>query len=74
MTPGKAGGYGVEYGFQSPAGACPGAFRERYKIFEVSLLYCDLPRMPRRAGFFYADTCRKDPLTSPPWWIFWFRE
>ncbi len=43
MTPGKAGGYGVEDGFQSPADAFPGVFRERYKIGGVSLLDCDLP-------------------------------
>jgi len=37
MTPGKTGGYEVEVGSQSPEGACPGVFRERYKIVEVSI-------------------------------------
>jgi hypothetical protein len=36
MTPGKTGGYGVEDGFQSPAGASPGVFRVRYFTYLVS--------------------------------------
>ena len=61
MTPGKTGGYEVEVGFHSPADACPGVFRERYKIGEVSLLDCDLPRMPRRAGLFLLRYVQKRP-------------
>ena len=70
MTPGKTGGYEAEVGSQSPEGASPAVFRERYKIDEVSLLDCDRPRTPRRKGtrpaelrdYFYADYHGKDTL------------